>query len=271
MAKRVIKLRGHAATQAWLPAALLRDLLDVLVEGTKRVLRLRVEGRSTAPGAAPAWLDHAAAFNVLGFRAGSTEVMLDVPQLVTAAPTLFQQDDLSELQEQDYSLDLLEESLEAAATGPEDGDLYDAGLLETFADFESVFRRGIIDLSFQNGRSFSLTPAHAARVRALAAQIPQSRPIRMSGRLNWAMHGHRRFSIQTNTALVECVQEASIEDHQMLHLFGKQVTVSGVAHFRPSGSLRRLDAEHLRSFDPEAMNPEPVTSNPPPPALAEKW
>jgi hypothetical protein len=42
----------------------LRDILDVLVDGCQQATRLRIDGRSTAPGTVPGWLESIASFDV---------------------------------------------------------------------------------------------------------------------------------------------------------------------------------------------------------------
>ena len=59
-----------------LSLGVLRDLTDLVVDGTIRATRLAVEGRSTARGIAPAWLAECCDVRLVGLREGS--LILDV-------------------------------------------------------------------------------------------------------------------------------------------------------------------------------------------------
>ena len=84
--KRRIRVKGPGARGARIDAALLRDLLDVLVDGCQQAVRLRVEGRSTAQGKVPGWLTRAAAIEIVGLSTGSTVIALEAPSLAEAVP-----------------------------------------------------------------------------------------------------------------------------------------------------------------------------------------
>jgi len=72
MLKHQISLNGPNARGVRISAVLLKDLLDVIVDGTRGALRLKIEGRSFARGSDPAWLGRAADFEITGLNTGST-------------------------------------------------------------------------------------------------------------------------------------------------------------------------------------------------------
>src|SRR4051794_30471603 len=55
-------------------APLLRDLLGLLVDGCQQATRLYVDGRSTAPGVVPSWLESAASFEVAAIHGHTIEL-----------------------------------------------------------------------------------------------------------------------------------------------------------------------------------------------------
>jgi hypothetical protein len=116
--KKRIRIKGPGARGARIDAALLRDLLDVLVDGCQQAVRLRIEGRSTAQGKTPAWLARAAAIEIVGLSPGSTVIALEVPALAEAVPERFGQADLFTPVDAGLTcLDLFEESLRDAMQG----------------------------------------------------------------------------------------------------------------------------------------------------------
>jgi hypothetical protein len=96
---------------------LFRDLLDTLVDAVQRSVRLRAEGRSTAGGPTPTWLEKAANFDV-EVRAGSTQLVLEAPALGDVAPDRFAQQNLFQPIEADMTcLDVLTDALDDALAG----------------------------------------------------------------------------------------------------------------------------------------------------------
>lgn len=61
------------------------------IEGSKRAVRMRTQGRSSAPGSAPGWIEAAADYTV-ELKAGSTVLELDIPSLLEAAPETFEEE-----------------------------------------------------------------------------------------------------------------------------------------------------------------------------------
>ena len=80
MSQTIIRVTGPTAKGPRVDGPMLRDLLDALVDAVQQAVRLRAEGRSRAPGAVPAWLEKAAAFDV-ELRSGSTQLALTAAAL----------------------------------------------------------------------------------------------------------------------------------------------------------------------------------------------
>jgi hypothetical protein len=140
--KRRIRFKGPGARGARIDAALLRDLLDVLVDGCQQAVRLRVEGRSTAQGKIPGWLARAAVIEVVGLSPGSTVIAVEAPSLAEAAPEQFGQGDFFTPVDPGLTcLDLFEESLRDAVQGRAESDAYDDGLIRTCEEFSIWLRR----------------------------------------------------------------------------------------------------------------------------------
>jgi hypothetical protein len=244
-----IRLEGPRATKARLPGATLRDLLDLILEGSRKALRLRVEGRSTAPGLPPAWLTEAAGFDVVALKEGSTVVDLAAPSIWEAAPSRFQQGDFfSEIDTSRSSLSLFEESFEEALRGKEDADLFDEALLRTFSDFSRLFSGGIerieiMDRSARHPRSIELKPDRLERVEQLWRRTPPDQRVRIAGRLDTIRHSDQMFTLILESGEVLRGIAEGIDSGILAELFGQTVMVSGKAVFRPSGSVLRIEAD----------------------------
>lgn len=152
MNRYVYKLSGPGIHGPGISAALLRDLLAVLVDGSMKSLRLVFEGRSTAPGKAKPWISAAAAVQFVGIKEGSAEIVTEAPSLNEALPSGLKQLDLfvDNVDGSKTCLDLFEDGLRDALGGNLDSDYYDDGLLKAFDGFNTVLRHGVKSVEVRN-------------------------------------------------------------------------------------------------------------------------
>ncbi|HSN97240.1 MAG TPA: hypothetical protein VLS89_03045 [Candidatus Nanopelagicales bacterium] len=253
MSKHVIRFSGHAPIPGRARySPFLRYVLDALVDGCQQATRLRLEGRSTAPGTVPAWLEQAASFLVLG---------IDTDELVLDASPLGERIDdkqwrthaFADVDPARSSLELLEDSLEHAIVGREDSDRYDRHLIGTLESFGRLFQYGVDAIEVINGRTLRLDAAAVKEIRALRSRTPEDRQGTITGLLEMIQNSDRRFSlILPSGELVRGVATAPAIRSEHLHaLFAKPVVVSGTIRYRPAGTVLRIEAEHIQEADPE--------------------
>jgi len=258
-----LRLFGPGAKGISVPGALLRDVLDVLVDGTQRAVRLRLEGRSTAQGPAPAWVEQAAAFDVR-IEAGSTQLVLEAPPLAEAAPEQFAQVRLfGEVTADRSCLDLLTESLDDAIAGRGDSGLFDDALLECFSDFGSAFRHGVEAMELANGTIYRLDPPTVQTFDVLKRRIPPDQRVVLAGKLDLLRHTSRMFTlVLEDGAAVRGVLGGDVDLDRVGHLWGKNARISGAAKFRPSGAVLRIEADDVHpaegDFSVWSKSPRPL-------------
>lgn len=263
MSRLDLTLRGPAATGLRVPAQLLRATLDVLVDAVEESVRLRVEGRSRARGSKPAWLEHAAGFEV-ELAVGSTVLRLSAPPLAELCPAVFAQSELFEpVPPGRSSIDVFAESLADVVARERDSDLYDEGFLDTVLELRQVFDAGIESVELGGARALSVRPGNLVDVRELRRSIPPDQRVRLSGMLDALRHSNRTFEmVLAGGERVRGVLAAeSVQIAEVGPRLGSQVTVEGAAKFRASGRLLRLDAEWISPAGDEAA----VWSSPPRP------
>jgi hypothetical protein len=248
--KHTIRLHGLAAADG-LPGPLLRDLLDAVDRSARGSVRLRLEGRSgTRGGAAPAWVNRAAQFGVTGFTTDVPGVELQAPALRDAIPERLAQYHLfEEVDGRQSALGLMGASLEEATEGNENSDAYDEGLLGTFEEFRRVFRYGVREVEIRNGRpdapSVRVTPAGLEVVTRLQRETPRPQRVRVAGVVDAIRHSDQAFTLVLSPGVSIRGVLAEGKPDALVPFFGQLTVVSGVAHFRPSGTLLRVDAEEL--------------------------
>ncbi len=244
-----LRLTGQAAQGARLEAGLLRDLLNVLVTGAQGALRLRVEGRSRATGPDPAWLAAAARVDVVGLSEGSTTIALESPAICDAAPQRFAQGELfHDFDRSSSAIHLFVESLREAMRARADSELYDQTLLRTFASLSSVFEAGLAAVEIRNCREAAATAVTADRlagVTRLIRDTPPSQRVRLAGQLDTIRHSDRMFVLVLDDGTtIKGVAEAAAP-RQLADQFGKPVVITGLAVFRPSGRVLRVEADSV--------------------------
>lgn len=251
MQTRSIRLQGTRAQGAQVGAALLRDLLTVLIEGSQRALRIRTQGRSTARGAAPAWIQAATEFSVRVLP-GSTVLEIEGPSLLEAAPEEFSQGRLFPEVDPDLpALDYFIESLDAAVEGSGSSALYDAPLLTHFGRLDGVFKQGVDSIEFarprvdSGARPLCLSRQSLAGLKKLAGQIPHEQQARVAGKLDTIRHSDRTF-VLTLEGNAEPIRGIAEQYADLQQFWGRSVLVSGAAHFTASGAILRIEAESIR-------------------------
>lgn len=271
MLKHTIRLKGPRAKGARISGATLRTLLDLLVEGCRKSIRLRVDGRSTVRGTPPRWLEDAAEFELVGLSEGSAVLEIEAPPLWEAAPETFQQGDFFLDIDRDRScLQVFQDSLGRALAGDEETDLYDQPLLRHFLEFKGVLSRGLesVELAAGNGelsRTIYVDTARLASVDSLVRKTPASQHVRVTGRLDTIRHSDRMFSLVVDSGDKLRGIAEGISPTELAGRWGHQVVIDGKAVFRPSGTLRRLEAERIEL----AEEKDTVWSKMPQPLLGE--
>lgn len=261
-----IRITGPAARGVRIDGALLRDLLDVFVVGCQQAVRLNVEGRSTARGKPPAWLEHAATFEVVALHEGSTVLVVEAPSLADAVPEQFGQSDLFRTVDLARScLDLFEESVRDAIAGKVESDAYDDGLVRTFEEFSRVLRHGVQTVELGDGSPLRIDAGCVESLRRLRRTIPPDQQVCVAGTLDVLRHSDRMFTLilETGTNIRGVVNTDTVDLSTLGGLWGQEAVVRGVAKFRPSGSVLRIEAERIDRADLRDMSlwnaePRPV-------------
>jgi hypothetical protein len=225
---------------------MLRDLLDALVDAVREAVRLRAEGRSRAPGTIPAWLEKASAFDV-ELREGSTQLALTAAPLGGLVPERFfaPHDMFDPVSPAATCLDVFVEALDDALANRTDSDRYDDGLIETMTGFGKVLEHEVRSFELRNGRTRKIERETIEALRQLRRSIPAEQRVRVAGKLDLLKHSSKIFSVELPSGAVRGVVVGEADFGQLGQLLGKQVVVSGLAKFRPSGRVLRVEADQI--------------------------
>ncbi|MBI2922022.1 MAG: hypothetical protein HYY18_13125 [Planctomycetes bacterium] len=252
MIQHRIRLVGPGTKGVRISAAVLKDLLVFLVQGSQEALRLRMEGRSRAPGKPASWIEKAADFDLTGFESGSTQVVVEARSLRECAPEVFGQSHFfPELDPGRSGIDVLQESLRDALEAREDSELFDDGLISTFEDLDSVTSHGIERIELDGDRPLGVDHAALGRLGRLRKAIPPDQRVIVAGKLDLLKHSERIFmlDLEDGTSLRGVISSPDINLKNLGKLWGSQVRVAGTAKFRPSGRVLRVEAEEVVPAD----------------------
>ena len=202
---------------------------------------------------------------------GGTRLVFAAPSLQEAAPGLFEQGMLFEdgPKPQDTAFDLIAEVLRDVSARRAESTRFDAHLLGTLTRFGVALRRGIQSMTL-GGDRLTMNPPPlidkdlTASAAMLVRETPKPKRVRISGKLDMIRASDRAFELILNDG--ERLRALWVESTVApLHeCFGRPVLVEGMAVFRASGTVLRVDAEAIAPLDEVqsffSKMPEPVIS-----------
>ncbi|MGA3124751.1 MAG: hypothetical protein ABSF69_28705 [Polyangiaceae bacterium] len=240
-------LVGPGTRGTRVPAALARDTFGAIVEAVQRAVRLRVEGRSSAQGPVPGWIERASAFDLVAVQGGSTTFLLEANPILDVLPDR-QVEMFASFDPRRSCLDLLVESLSEAVAGRADSSLYDDGLLTAFTHFERVFRHGVDAIEVGADELVRIDRTGVETFARLKRETPADQRAVIDGKLDALHHSDRVFRLILESGQpVHGVIGDGIDLEALARLWGQAARVSGVAKFRPSGTILRVDADRIEA------------------------
>lgn len=247
-------MRGPAARGSIIAGSTLHGLLGVLLESCRGAVRLALERRSTpASDDASTWMERVVDFDLVRIEEGSTRLVLASPSLESIVPSLPDRAGLvAAVGEQTTAFDLLLASLRDAAGADDDSERFDVPLLESFGKLGQLAMLGVEEIEIGGDPPCRLDAAAFDRITALRRRTPLPRQVRVAGRLERVAHDARAFRVHLAEGVVPGLASARVEPGQLGRLEGTQVVVSGLAVFRASGRVLRLEAHHVEAADERA-------------------
>lgn len=210
---------------------------------------------SRTRGKVPKMLRRAAEVRYLGHEGGandSTVLRFEVPQFGSVAEELFAQRQLWESgpKPEQTAFDLLAESLHDIRLMSTDSGRYDHAMLRQFAGYHRLLRDGLNSIVLPDPRTpetEAIDESLSAAASALSRVTPPMRRVRICGRLDaLGVSGKVLGLVLEDAANVTAIWTLDgIVD--LASFLDQQVVIEGLAEFRPSGTLLRIDADAIRT------------------------
>jgi hypothetical protein len=259
--KILLKGEGHFGNK--LPPRHLGLLLAEVPLAVRESISMALQNQSRRRGRQPHWLDEAADIRFVGHEGnGDATLFFEAPTLGSAAQELYQQQALPGFSTRpspdDTGFDLLGDVLADVQQRNADSEHFDPLLLNRLAKFHKVFHRSPFgEVQFVSRRYGVQSPAVLApetvvSAKSLLHRTPSPQRVRIAGQLDGLEASTQRFWILLDTG--EKVVGLFADDQMdiMQTLWRQRVLVRGVAVYRASGRLLRIDADTVTSGDGEA-------------------
>ncbi|MEI7501575.1 MAG: hypothetical protein WCK84_14150 [Bacteroidota bacterium] len=239
-----IRLSDFGMDEGTIALSLLSKISDQLTRISESTLRLYVEGNSHLKrGKMPDWLQKSIEFKLTGITKGSTVLSIEAPVLSETLKSI-QYPLFNELDSKDYSRDtalsLAMLAYQKAISEDRETDLLDKALLGemlVFKDILDVGKRRIEMNCPSLSRKVVLEKSSFDKIRGLESATPEPIKIKLSGKLDVLKHSNSLAEIITPQKRVKVKLPDNIGFDVLKPLFGKDVTVMGLANLNPAGQL----------------------------------
>jgi hypothetical protein len=251
--KYKLRIKGLETPDGKISVRLLLEVLQNLTDCAERGLRLAVEGTSVKSGRPPTWLEQAVNLTFSGVKKGSTVLEFEAPLLGDAIGSQLNQKDFWIVQptKDDTALSLFSKSVRDMTAENLESDYYDAGVLRGLLSLKPFLKKATsVELSAA-GRPqdhVTLTMAEMEKAERLKVRTPEPQACIVSGHLDAIQHRKKCFQLilSEGQSILGRIDEEFISAENLREFWGKDVTIKGMVHFKPSGRMQLLDAQLIK-------------------------
>ncbi|MFN7342692.1 MAG: hypothetical protein ACK5TA_05085, partial [bacterium] len=228
----------------------LAGLHDTLVDS----VRMGFLHTSRMRGRIPRGLGAAANVRFVGMEGSGddlTKLHFKVARFGDVAGELFDQRQLWDdgPKPEQTAFDLLALSLGDVRNQRGDSSRYDHGLLNRFAKYRSSLNRGVDSILIEGSESKEacIDPVLVASAESLRKQTPPSRRVRLCGKLDMLGVSRKVMGLYLEDGTLVTALWNTEDFTGLAGYLDKDVVIEGLAVFRPSGRLLRIDADAIDS------------------------
>lgn len=241
------------------PPHALGEILRTLPGLIRGSVRMSFEGRSTARGRKPDWLEAASDVRFIDHDGDDeTTLYFETPILGEAAPKLYEQSELwpSRPDPEDTAFDLLADVLEDVRRHVSDSQRFDQPLLQKLHGMKhglnGTFQSCLLNARrYPEDRPATLDKTVIDNADDLSHSTPDPKQVRVAGLLDMIRASTNTVGVKLDTG--EEIRGVLLNQNaaQIHDLLNQKITLLGKAIFRPSGSLLRVDVAEVRVMEQE--------------------
>ena|SRR2546425_2869968 len=247
-----LRIEGLATPDGTISVRALLELLKGLTDCAERGLRLVIEGASVKTGRTPAWLAKAVDLTVAGIEKGSTVLDIEAPTLGDTIGAELQQQDFwaTPPAPEDTALSLFARSVHDTTAEKLESDYYDAGVLKGLLNLKPFLKneaKSVELVSHSKPKDqVTLTLMEMEKAERLKVRMPDPQAFIVSGRLEAIEHSRKRFHLvlPEGQVIPGRIEEEFVTAENLREFWGKDVTIKGTVHFKPSGKVQVLDPDY---------------------------
>jgi len=251
-----LKISGAPQDDGAIDLDRLAQLANGLRDIAKGALQIRLLGASQSKGRETRKINDALRIRLKGLKPGSTVLQLECEPfkntLAHIQGDFFKPDLLERLPNQSPLALVMETFADALSDSGDDSDYLDKPLLNDLQDFKKLFLDDNEVFSLQNeggAPELSLMRKDFQRIKSMEDRTPDPAPIILSGMVEMLQYSKSKIVILTEEGRsLNGVLAEGLLTGEASKYWGKKVTISGTAHFRPSGRMAFVEVE--RMFEP---------------------
>jgi hypothetical protein len=255
LVERTFELRGTGGLGAKPRPELIGPVLGKVHETLLASVRMGFMHSSRTRGRIPKGLQRAADVHFIGHKEGSegsTILRFEVPQFGYVAQELFAQGQLWDTgpKPEQTAFDLLSASLHDIRAKAADSERFDHAMLHQFASYGRLLRHGLKSISLPDPHTpepEAIDEPQSIAANELYRATPPARRVRICGRLDLMGVSKQVLGLVLEDGSPVTAVWALDGIVDLASLLDRQVVIEGLAEFRPSGSLLRVDADAIRA------------------------
>lgn len=243
-----IRISGDDGAISLERLVLLANSLQTIAKGA---LQIRLGGISSWRGRPTMRLNNALEIRLKGLRQGSTILDLECD---TFQQTLNgQQGDafrpiILEGLPQQTPMGLVMQAFQDALKEDGNEEFLDKPLLHDLQNFKKVFSSTEETITISNRGSMpavQLTKADLRKIKSLEEQTPDPQSIIVKGLVETLKYTNAKVTVQMEEGRVDAYLPDTIKPATIGKHWGKELTIAGTAHYRPSGRIAYIDIERI--------------------------
>lgn len=246
-----IKIKGASGDDGTISLERLALLANSLQSIAKGALQIRLGGMSNWRGRTTLRLNNALEIRLKGLRQGSTILDLECDtfqeSLAGQQGDVFRPQILEDLPYQ-TPMGLVVKSFSDALADNGNEEFLDKPLLQELQNFKKVFLAKEETITFSNRGSvpeLQLNKKDLNKIKSLEESTPDPQSVMVKGLVETLKYSNSKVTIQMEEGRVDAFLPDTIKPVTIGKHWGKELTIAGTAHYRPSGRIAFIQIDRI--------------------------